>query len=215
MAQQRVLTDQSIEPRGRDLRCLLMGKESCLREESKHVSCTHPCILTARSWQMPVWVLSTLVFGGVLLLALVCWLLYFKFFLASDDAGLEPGTSAAAPSVGEQEAVAPVASTEGAASLPDSAKPHGNFADAAARAAVAAAAKAQAAAHRFFDMFGGRKVATPLDEPAGGTAAPVAQSTSAEQGGAPAEVAEQAGAPAEVAGEQTPAEASGGDSGAA
>jgi len=93
---------------------------------------------------MPVWVWSTLVFGGTLMVALFCWLLYFKFY--SDVKGfvtrgpLPPAPSPPAPEASAQPAPG-----------------HPGFADAAARGAIAAAARAQAAAHNSLEMFGKKR----------------------------------------------------------
>lgn len=97
--------------------------------------------------KMPVWVWTTIVFGGTLFLALACWLVYFKFFLAPGDPDKSP---AAAPAAVTGNTQAPVAAG------PPSAPPHGNWADSAARAAVTAATTAQAAAHNVLNVFGKR-----------------------------------------------------------
>ena len=94
-------------------------------------------LLTTKHAQMPIWIWTLLIFGGTLMTALMCWLVYLKFYLAPKNAG----TASAFPAEPTAGHAAPVA-----------AEGHGSEADTLARAAMAAAAHATAAAHRF--LFG-------------------------------------------------------------
>ena len=94
-------------------------------------------LLTTKHAQMPIWIWTLLIFGGTLMTALMCWLAYLKFYLAPKT----PGTASAFPAEPTAGHAAPVA-----------AEGRGSEADTFARAAMAAAAHATAAAHRF--LFG-------------------------------------------------------------
>ena len=89
---------------------------------------------------MPVWVWTTLVFGGTLMVALTGWLLYFKFHNEEGGVSLPLTRSPTTPEVSAQPAPG-----------------HPGFADAAARGAVAAAAQAQVAAHKSLNMIGKKR----------------------------------------------------------
>jgi hypothetical protein len=151
--------------------------------------------VTVLALQMPMWVWTTLVFGGTLLIALICWLVYFKFFLAADDTV----PSATAP---------PPDSVHVTTVEPQTPEYHGNFADAAARAAVAAAARATAAADKFFSSFGTRnnhasQTSTVEPSPPAPAAANDVAGQPSERGAsdaADAESAPEGGAPSEEAG---------------
>jgi len=108
---------------------------------------------------MPVCLWTTLVFGGTLLLALAGWLIYFRFFLAPDSLGHGPSPAPAASAdmrspaaAAHADATRSVAAASGAEPSPDPQHAHRNWADTAARDAVAAAARAQSATLNMFGM---------------------------------------------------------------
>ena len=127
---------------------------------------------------MPAWAWTALVLGGTLIAALVCWLIYFKFFLAPDEGAGGNTAPAAAPA------------SDSDAQVPGSAEPRGSFADAAAHAAIVAASKAQAAAHSFLDSFSQRSPPAAAPSPPSSDAA--AASSPADPGAPDGDTSEQA-----------------------
>jgi len=105
---------------------------------------------------MPVWAWTALVFGGTLIGALLCWLIYLKFFFPWP---YEPASSAssAAPAAPAPASPTPSANPQ----APEGTPPHGTFVDSAARGAIAAAARAQAAAHNFLNSFYPKRAGSP------------------------------------------------------
>ena len=110
------------------------------------VSVTGSCSVFTRlnpvwcAWQMPVWVWTALVFGGTLMVALTCWLIYFKFYAAgaaSSPLPRPPPAPLSPPAA--QQASPPAGEAEGSTS-------------AAAKAAIIAAADAQAAADKSLNL---------------------------------------------------------------
>lgn len=113
---------------------------------------------------MPVWAWTALVFGGTLFAALLCWLVYLKFFFPWPYA---PASRAAPPVAPAPAAPTPSANPQ----APEGTRAHGTFVDTAARSAIAAAARAQAAAHNFLNSFYPKRTGSP---PAPTSPAPIA-----------------------------------------
>jgi hypothetical protein len=133
------------------------------------------------SAQMPVWAWTALVFGGTLIAALVCWLIYLKLFFPWP---YEPA-SRAAPSAAP--AAAPAAPTSSAnPQAPEGTQAHGTFVDTAARGAIAAAARARAAAHNFLNSFYPKRTGSPPAAASTSPAPPIAAPSPAMPEAAPA-----------------------------